>query len=237
VESPRSAIIKQSASVTAAVAPFGVAFGVATQQAGMHLIEAIGFSALVFSGSAQFAAVSVLGDGGSVSAAVVAGLLLNLRSVAFGVAMAPALKGRLWWRALVSQLMIDEATAVGASQSDLQWRRYGYLVTGLGVFLVWNLTTIAGASIVGSADGMVQTLGIDATIPAAFLALVWPRLSFGPQRLVACGGAIIAFVAAPVLPAGLHIAAAGAAVLVLRPWRRSTDERQSASAPNQHEAS
>lgn len=115
--SPKPAILRQAASISASVVPFGIAFGVATQQGDLHLLEAIGFSALVFSGSAQFAAVSVLSDGGTVAAAVISGLLLNLRSLAFGIVMAPALKGPLWWRALSSQLMIDESTAVGSVQA------------------------------------------------------------------------------------------------------------------------
>ena len=80
----------------------------------------------------QLAAVTVLDDGGTVAAAVTAGLLLNMRSLAFGVATESALWGPLWWRALVSQLMIDESTAVGAGQQDLRWRGYGYLAGGVG---------------------------------------------------------------------------------------------------------
>lgn len=217
---PKPAIVRQAGSISLAVAPFGVAFGVATQQAGLSPVEAVGFSALVFAGSAQFAAVSVLASGGSAVAAVSAGLLLNLRSVAFGVAMAPALRGRWWQRALMSHLMIDESTAVGTAQRDLNWRRYGYLAAGVGVFIVWNLTTILGASVVGGTGNLVETLGIDATIPAAFLALLWPRLANRSQRLVALIGALIGWAATPILPAGLPIVAAASAVLILRPWRQ-----------------
>jgi predicted branched-subunit amino acid permease len=202
-----------------AVVPFGVAFGVAADQAGLTLVEAVGFSTLVFSGSAQFAAVSVLSDGGTVAAAVISGLLLNLRSVAFGVVMAPALRGPLWWRALVSQLMIDESTAVGSAQEDRRWQRYGFLAGGLGVFVLWNVSTALGASVLGSADGLIETAGIDATIPAAFLALVWPRLMDPTQRVVAGLGAVIALATAPLLPPGLPIIVAAGAIAVARPWR------------------
>ena len=71
---------RQAASITAAVAPFGIVFGAAAATAGLNLLEAIGFSMLVFGGSSQFAAVEILGDGGSVASAAVAGLLLNVRS-------------------------------------------------------------------------------------------------------------------------------------------------------------
>lgn len=220
----KAAIWRQSLSIAVALSPFGVAFGVVCTEAGLSVAEAVGFSSLVFTGSAQFAAVTVLSDGGTVAAAVVAGVLLNLRSLAFGVVMAPALTGPRWWRALVSQLMIDESTAVGSSQPDRAWQRYGYLAGGIAVFVVWNLTTLLGASVLGNATDLIETAGIDATIPAAFLALVWPRLAEPTQRAIAALGAAIAFLTAPLLPAGLPILAAATAVAAARPWRRPEPE-------------
>ncbi len=217
--SPRGAIVRQALSISLAIVPFGVAFGVASDQAGLRLIEAVGFSALVFTGSAQFAAVSVLADGGTVAAAVVSGLLLNLRSLAFGIVMAPALRGPIWWRALASQLMIDESMAVASAQKERRWQRYGFLAGGLGVFVFWNASTLLGASVLGGADDLIETAGIDATIPAAFLALLWPRLVDRTQRLVALVGAGIALATAPFLPPGLPIIAAAGAVLLAKPWR------------------
>ena len=216
--SPRRAVWRQALSICLAVTPFGLAFGVVCDQAGLSLAEALGFSTLVFTGSAQFAAVTILGDGGTVVAAVVSGLLLNVRSLAFGIVMAPALRGPRWWRALVSQLMIDESTAVGSAQRELRWQRYGYLVSGLGVFVFWNASTVLGASLLTGADDLIERAGIDATIPAAFLALVWPRLLEPTQRLVAGLGAVIALATAPLLPPGLPIIVAAAAVVVARPW-------------------
>ena len=119
--STRRAIHRQAASITAAVAPFGVVFGAAAATAGLSLLQAVGYSMLVFGGSSQFAAVEILGDGGSVASAATAGLLLNVRSLAFGVIMAPALAGSFWSRAAMSQLMIDESTAVGSARADPRW--------------------------------------------------------------------------------------------------------------------
>ncbi len=217
--SPAPAILRQAISIALAVAPFGLAFGVVAAEAGLSLAEAIGFSTLVFTGGAQFAAVSVLGDGGTAAAAVAAGLLLNLRLLAFGIVLAPALSGPIWRRALDAQLMIDESAAVATGQPELRWQRYGYLAAGLAVFVTWNATTILGASVLGGADELIDRAGIDATIPAAFLALVWPRLADGQQRLLAVVGAAIAFLAAPILPPGMPIVAAAFATVLTRPWR------------------
>src|SRR5690606_36639181 len=96
-------------------------------EAGLTILEAVGFSVAVFAGSAQFAAVTVLGQGGSVAAAVTAGLLLNLRILAFGVALAPVLTGRRWWRAAVSQVMVDEMAGVAMAQPEPHLARRAYL--------------------------------------------------------------------------------------------------------------
>ncbi|MEM7339572.1 MAG: AzlC family ABC transporter permease [Actinomycetota bacterium] len=225
-DSPRGAILRQVLSISLAVSPFGVAFGVAARQAGLSVIEAMGFSLLVFTGGAQFAAISVLRDAGpdaplvvTVAAAVGAALLLNLRTLAFGVVMAPALKGSLGFRAFASFFMIDETTAVGSAQADRRWQRYGYLVCGVILFIFWNTSTLLGASVLGGAGSVIETYGFDATIPASFLALLWPRLHDPRQRLIAIVGGIIAVAGAPVLPPGMPIIAAGAAVVLVRPWR------------------
>jgi predicted branched-subunit amino acid permease len=220
-----------AASITAAVAPFGIVFGAAASTAGLSLWEAVGFSALVFGGSSQFAAVEILGDGGSVASAAVAGLLLNVRSLAFGVFMATALTGRWWQRAAMSQLMIDESTAVGAAQPDLRWRRTGYLVAGLAVFVVWNLTTILGYLAFANAGDLITDLGLDAAGPAAFLALLWPRLAVPSQRRTAIAGAAIAVVLVPFTPPGVPILASMLGVLAASPHRRPAVPADTASTP------
>ena len=209
----RSRIHRQAASIVAAVAPFAIVFGAAAATAGLTLWETTGFSLFVFAGSAQFAAVEILGDGGSVGAAALAGLLLNVRSLAFGVIMAPALAGVWWKRAGMSQLMIDESTAVGSAQSGRRWQRYGYLVTGIGVFVVWNTMTVVGHVIFSGAEDVIHDLGLDAAGPAAFLALLWPRLSQPDQRVVAILGAVIAVALVPLAPPGVPILASMLAVL------------------------
>ena len=212
--SPRAAIHRQALSIAIAIGPFGVAFGIAAQRAGLRAIDAVGFSALVFTGSAQFAAVSTLGAGGGAIAAITAGVLLNLRSLAFGISMAPDLAGPSWQRALMCQLMIDESTAVGTAQHETRWRRYGYLCAGIAVFVVWNITTFVGTVLSSDADSLTHDLGIDATIPAAFLALLWPRLTDRTSRAIAVVGAAVAFGLVPIAPAGIPIIAAALAVML-----------------------
>ena len=115
---------------------------------------------------------------------------------------------------MASQLMIDESVAVGTAQRDPHEQKIGYLAGGLSVFVFWNLTTLIGAVALGASGDLVEKFGLDATVPAAFAALVWPRLKSPDQRLVAIVGALIALVLVPIAPAGIPIVASGLAVFV-----------------------
>jgi predicted branched-subunit amino acid permease len=205
--------------VALAVMPFGVAFGIACTEAGLATWQASAYSAFVFTGSAQFAAVGVIGDGGSAVSAIAAGTLLNLRSLAFGVVMSSALSGPWWKRAAFSQMMIDETTALGSAQDDLRLRRYAYLFSGVVLFTAWNASTLFGAAVLSSAGHVVHDWGIDAAIPAAFMALLWPRLANPAQRRTALLGAAIALALVPIAPPGVPILAAG--IGVVAGWRTS----------------
>ncbi len=209
-----AAVVRQSLSISISLIPFGLAFGVSCSKAGLSWLQALGFSSLVFTGGSQFAAVGVLGDGGGAVAAISAGLLLSVRSLVYGLVMAPVLKGSVKFRALASQFMIDEPVAVGTAQRDPHSQKVGYLAGGLAVFVFWNATTVVGSLAFGANGDVVEKFGLDATVPAAFAALVWPRLKSPDQRLVAIVGALIALVLIPIAPAGIPIVASGLAVFV-----------------------
>jgi predicted branched-subunit amino acid permease len=131
--------------------------------------------------------------------------------------MTPHLAKPFWKRALDSHLMIDESVAVGTAAQEPENALFGYRWGGLAVFVSWNITTLIGA-ILGSQSGdLITKYGIDAAIPASFLALVWPRLQDREQLPIALLGALICLVLTPVLPAGLPIVASAiAALLALR---------------------
>ena len=154
-------------------------------------------------------------------------MLLNVRSLAFGVVLAPTLDGPRWKRALLAQLVIDESTAISTVQDEPRWRRYGFLAGGLAVFVVWNLTTLLGVALASMSDTFITDWGLDAAAPAAFLALVWPRVSDpGSGRLrdgaalrIALLGGAIATLAVPFTPAGIPILLSGLGVLAVG-WPR-----------------
>jgi 4-azaleucine resistance transporter AzlC len=201
--------------------PFGVAvfvisisFGVLARPL-MGPVAPIVMSIVVFSGSAQFGALAVLLAGGSAGAAIVAGVLLNARYLAMGLALAPSLRGRPVSRAAFAMTTVDASWAA-ASRGDGTFDPWYMVGVSIPQYAGWVLGTVVGVFI-GPVLGDPSSLGLDALFPAFFLALLFEEAR-GRRRLVAAGGgAAIALVLTPVIPVGLPIlAAAGAALAASR---------------------
>ena len=200
------------APLAVAVLGFGISFGLLARSAGMSWLAPIVMSATTFAGSAQFAAVSILGAGGTVSAAVTAAVLLNLRYGPIGVSVAPWLDGPAWWRFLRAQLVVDESWAV-AAEGEGRFDPRILVGAGLLLYLAWVAGTAIGA-VGGQALGDPKTLGLDAAFPALFLALLLPQLRNRRTILAAVLGGAIALALIPLVPAGVPIIAASAACLI-----------------------
>jgi 4-azaleucine resistance transporter AzlC len=199
-----------------AVFGFGLSFGVLARAAGMGVVAPIVMSATTFAGSAQFAAVSVGGAGGSIGAAVAAALLLNARYVPIGVSVAPSLDGPVWRRVLLGQLTVDESWALSA-RGDGRFDVRTLAVAGLSLLVAWISGTTIGV-FAGNLLGDPARFGLDAAFPALFLALLVPQLRTPRAREAAIAGGALALVLIPVAPPGVPIIAASAACLL--GWRR-----------------
>ncbi len=195
-----------------AVAGFGVSFGLLARSAGMGWLAPIVMSATTFAGSAQFAAVSVLGAGGTVAAAVAAALLLNARYGPIGVSVAPWLSGRPWSRFIRGQLVVDESWAV-AAEGDGRFDPRMLVGAGLTIYVAWLAGTTVG-SMGGQALGDPARLGLDAAFPALFLSLLVPQARSRPALSAALIGGIIALILTPFTPPGIPIVSAAAACLL-----------------------
>jgi 4-azaleucine resistance transporter AzlC len=201
------------APIAVAVLVFGASFGILARDAGMGIAAPIVMSLTTFAGSAQFAVASVLDSGGAVAAAIVAAVLLNLRYIAIGMSVAPSLRGGPVRRLAEAQLAVDESWAV--SQREGRVDRDRLVGAGMVLMSCWCLGTVAGV-LGGSAIGDPADYGLDAMFPALFLALLVGQLDGPRARAAAVGGALIALVLTPVVPAGLPIVAAlGGAVIAL----------------------
>jgi len=213
----RSATVRDAIGLGLAVGLYGAAFGAAADAAGLNLWQTVTLSALMFTGASQFALVGVLGAGGSALAAVGSALLLGTRNTVYGVRLVPLLKPRGVLRRLgTAHWVIDETTALSIAAPDRGLARLAFLTGGGSIFLTWNLMTVVGALGAAALTGPALA-ALDAVVPAAFLALLWPRLRSGfpeaaVQRRVAAGGAVVALGLTPVVPAGVQVIAAVVAV-------------------------
>jgi len=197
---------RDSLSVSITVGAYGVAFGAASIAAHFSVLQTCLFSLLTFTGASQFAAVGVVAAGGAGLSAVAAATLLSTRNALYGMQMSPLLKVRGLKKVAAAHVTIDESTGVALAQTPrgTDAMRTGFWLTGLGVFIFWNIFTLLGA-LGAKALGDPASFGLDAAVPAAYLGLLWPRLQTNFLRLVAVASMIFALAITSWLPAGLPI--------------------------------
>ncbi len=198
---------------------YGVAFGAAGIAGGFSLLQTCLFSLLTFTGASQFAAVGVMSAGGGVASAVATATLISTRNTLYGVQISPLVRARGLRRLAAAQVTIDESTGVALAQGarGTDAMRVGFWWTGIGVYVLWNLFTLLGA-LGAQALGNPASWGLDAAVPAAFLGLLWPRLTNTYLRVIAAASMAFALIVTPWLPAGVPIIAS-ALVAVVAGWR------------------
>lgn len=200
------ATASQSLSVSFTVGLYGTAFGAASIAAGFSVLQTCLLSLLAFSGASQFAVVGVMGAGGTAIAGIATASLLGVRNMLYALRMAPLLRVSGFKKVIAAQVTIDESTGVALSQEKLgtEAMKQGFWLTGFGVYIFWNIFTLLGA-LGAKAMGNPSAWGLDAAVPAAFLGLVWPRLTNKLERALAVGALVLAVLLSPVLSAGLPI--------------------------------
>lgn len=204
IKPKNDAVARTSLSVAFTVGLYGAAFGAAGVTAGFTILQTCLLSILLFSGASQFAVVGIMGAGGSAISAIATATLLGFRNALYGLQMAPILKVTGLKRILSAQITIDESTAVSTLQENDVDRKRGFYLTGIGVYVFWNLFTYLGA-LGASAIGDPAVWGLDAAVPAAFCGLVWPRLKDKKQFLISTLAIVLALSLTPITTAGIPI--------------------------------
>jgi 4-azaleucine resistance transporter AzlC len=193
----------------------GLSYGVLARASGLSLVMTCAMSLLVFAGGSQLLAVATIAAGGTPLGAVVGGIVLNARHLPYGLSMAPLLGGPVWKRALSSQIVLDESTALALAQPTPQLARRAFYACGCALFVAWNLGTLIGA-LAGGAIADPASLGLDAAFAASMLALLAPLLRRRDMLTAALAGGAIALVATPFTAPGVPILLAAAGALAAR---------------------
>lgn len=204
VNPKKNQVDRTALSVAFTVGLYGAAFGAAGVTADFSILQTCLLSILLFSGASQFAVVGIMGAGGSAVSAIATSTLLGFRNALYGLQMAPILKVQGLKRILAAQITIDESTAVATLQENDADRRRGFYITGIGVYVFWNLFTFLGA-LGASAIGDPSVWGLDAAVPAAFCGLIWPRLKNKTHFAVSAVAIAWALILTPITAAGIPI--------------------------------
>ncbi|MDX3359358.1 MULTISPECIES: AzlC family ABC transporter permease [Streptomyces] len=212
---PDAAVVRDALGVGIAVGLSGFAFGVTSAGSGLTLAQTCVLSLLVFTGASQFALVGALAAGSNPLTAAAGAFFLGVRNAFYGLRLSQLLALPRVVRPFAAHWVIDETTAVSLAQPSRRAARLGFTVTGLSLYVLWNLTTLLGA-LGAEAIGDTDAWGLDAAGPAVFLALLAPMLRTTTERVVAGLAVLLGLGLLPVLPAGVPVlAAALAAPLVL----------------------
>ena len=184
---------------------YGISFGALSVAAGLDLWQTMALSLLMFSGGSQFAFIGVVATGAGVVPAILSAWLLGVRNGFYAIRMNPVLSVRALLKPVAAQLTIDESNAVSLlGEPDRKKERLGFWLTGIAVFIFWNVFTFVGA-VVGSQLGNPTDWGLDAAAAAAFLGLIWPRLNQSKLLVLAVASAFVATSLSAILPAGIPV--------------------------------
>jgi 4-azaleucine resistance transporter AzlC len=206
--------------------PIGMAFGVLAQKAGLTPLQIGLMSILVFAGSSQFIAVSMLTGGASATAIITTTFIVNLRhmlmSSALAVYLRSAHRGLL---ALYAYGVTDESFAVNLPRFNAgTWSLPRALVVNHAANLTWFISTVAGG--IGGRFIPEGALGIDYALIAMFICLLIYQIRRRIHLLTAVLAGLIAVGLALMLPGNTYIviasiAAATVGVIIQRKVLRS----------------
>lgn len=177
---------------------------------GLTVWQTCALSLLVFTGASQFALVGALAAGGNPLTAAAGAFFLGVRNAFYGLRLSQLLALPRVVRPFAAQWVIDETTAVSLAQRDRRGARIGFAVTGLSLYVLWNLTTLLGA-LGAEAIGDTDAWGLDAAGPAVFLALLAPMLKTTTERVAAGLAVLLGLGLLPVLPGGAPVLVAALA--------------------------
>lgn len=213
-------MIRDAVGIGVASGAYALSFGAISITAGLSLAQTCALSILMFTGASQFAFVGVVGAGGSAWAGAATAMLLGSRNALYGLRLSSLLNVSGLRRVAASHFVIDETTAMAIARDTPPESRFAFWATGFVLFSFWNLGTLIGA-LATQVIPDPKALGLDAAPPAAFLALVAPRLRGREPVAIAIGAAIVVLAVLPFVPPGVPLLIVAVLVVAfgLRPAR------------------
>jgi 4-azaleucine resistance transporter AzlC len=197
------------------VAPFGAIFGALAINVGIPPVETQALSLLLFAGSAQFIAVSLIDIGTPVLIVIITIAIVNLRHLLYSIAFSPYVQSLgVRWKIPLAWLLTDEAFAV----ASLRYQRPGsnqdhwyFLGTGLTLWSSWQISTYLGITAGALIPASWQ---LEFALPLTFMAILAPSLSTRAAWATALTAGILALLLINLpLSTGLFISVVAALTL------------------------
>lgn len=195
---------RDALSIAVASGAYALSFGAISTTSGLSLLQTMALSLLMFTGASQFAMVGIVGSGGSVWAGAATAALLGTRNALYGVRLSTLLRVAGLRRWAAAHFVIDETTAMAIARDADSESRFAFWITGLLLFAFWNAGTFIGA-LATSALPDPKVFGLDAAPPAAYLALLAPRLRAREPLAIAIAAGLVALICLPFVPAGIPL--------------------------------
>ncbi|NOD47997.1 MULTISPECIES: AzlC family ABC transporter permease [unclassified Ruegeria] len=212
--------------------PFGLLFGVFATEAGLDIVQTIAFSATVFAGAAQFAALQLLQDQTPTVIVLISALAVNLRVAMYSASLTPYLgSAPLWQRACAAYLIVDQSYACSIvrfeKEPDLTIaQRMAYFFGSVTpITPLWILATIIGA-VLGAQ--IPESWALDFALPITFLAMVGPMMRTLAHVIAALVAIVVALLTVGV-PYNLGLLIAGMAGMMAGAQAELMLERRSPS--------
>lgn len=191
--------IKDLAPILPGVIPFGLITGVAATEAGLDVAHAVGFSAIVFAGASQLAAIALIGQNAQIIVIVLTALVINARFLMYSASLSAHFAGlSIPRRMFAAYLLTDQAYAFSITRyHDTEMtapeKLTYYLATGLTLWVPWQISTIVGAAL---GTGVPEEWQLDFAIPLVFLALLVPSIRDRSDAMAAATAGLLVLVAA-----------------------------------------
>ncbi len=205
-------VLRAALPASLAVGTFAVSIGIVARAGGLGWTAPAVFSATTYAGASQVASIGVITGGGGVVAAIVAGILVNLRYIPIGISVASCFRGSRLRRFVECQVVADVNWAL-AHQGGGRYDRRILLGVGVVMWAVWVCATVVGLAL-GGIVGDPRRFGLDALFPALFVAILVPQLRPRRNALTAVLAAGLALIVIPFVPPGIPILIGSLAVIV-----------------------
>ncbi|WP_417243889.1 AzlC family ABC transporter permease [Celeribacter sp.] len=160
--------------------PFGAIFGVIATEAGLNLVQVMGFTVLVIAGAAQLTAMQLMLDNAPTLVVIVTALAVNLRMAMYSASLVPHFGASpFWMRALAAYFLFDQPYALSVISFEKEPHRSAvekvsyFLGVGIPLAISWYAATLAGALL---GERIPADMGVDFAVPLTFIAVVAPMM-------------------------------------------------------------